>query len=81
MNSLEDPKISSHLVRLHAAAKRDVWVFARTIPAVLGGLAKGRSVAESAKPYLKDAFIPVSPQKGIALRGYLVERRPTTCSV
>ncbi len=67
MNSLEDPKISSHLVQLHAAAKRDMRVFARAIPAMLVGLAKGRSVQESVKPYLKDAFIPVGPEQGVAL--------------
>ena len=64
MNSLEDPKISSHLVQLHAAAKRDIRVFARAIPAMLVGLAKGRSVQESVKPYLKDTFSQSALHKG-----------------
>ena len=67
MNSLEDPKISGHLAQLHAAATGDNWVYARAIPKVLAGLVMGRSAAESASPYLRNAFLPVTPQKSMAL--------------
>jgi predicted O-methyltransferase YrrM len=59
-----DSKAATTLQRLHTAAKGDLWKFARGIPAVALGLAKGVDVATSIAPYLNTAFIPVSPDSG-----------------
>jgi predicted O-methyltransferase YrrM len=67
MNSLSEPPISRKLVALHAAARRDRGVFMRALPSVIAGFLQGRQVAISARPYLKDAYIPVDPQQGVFL--------------
>lgn len=72
MNSLEEPRIASVLQDLHRAAKRDTLVFVRALPAVAAGLLRGRGVVDSAKPYLRDAYIPIDAAQGRAL--YLIAR-------
>jgi predicted O-methyltransferase YrrM len=67
MNSLEDPRIAVILDELHRAARRDTRVFLRALPAVAAGLLRGRGVVESAKPYLRDAFIPIDAAQGRVL--------------
>ena len=67
MPSLNDPAIHSTLARLHAKAGMDWAVFARALPSALLGAAQGRSVIDSAKPFLKDAYIPIDPAQGRAL--------------
>jgi predicted O-methyltransferase YrrM len=67
MNSLADPRIAATLAELHRAAGRDTRVFLRALPAVALGLLRGRGVVESAKPYLRDAFIPIDAAQGRAL--------------
>jgi predicted O-methyltransferase YrrM len=71
-NSLNDPKVARTLAKLHAAAKWDWLVFARALPAVVWGWLRGRSAMESAKPYLRDAFIPIDADQGRAL--YMLAR-------
>jgi predicted O-methyltransferase YrrM len=66
-NSLDDPKVAQTLARLHAKANWDWLVFARALPSVLWGWMKGRSAMDSAKPYLKDAYIPIDADQGRAL--------------
>lgn len=63
-SGLNDPDIAHTLTRLHRKSRRDAWVFARALPAIIAGRFRGRSTFESAEPYLKDAFIPVSREFG-----------------
>ncbi|MBI1239939.1 MAG: methyltransferase [Alphaproteobacteria bacterium] len=67
MNSLTDPAIAAVLDSLHRKARGDTFVFLRALPAVVWGAFQGRSVVESAKPYLKDAYIPIDRAQGQAL--------------
>lgn len=67
MNSLETPRIATVLKDLHRAARCDTLVFLRALPAVTIGLLRGRGVVESAKPWLRDAFIPIDASQGRAL--------------
>lgn len=67
MNSLEDPRIAATLGTLHRRAARDWIVFARALPGVIAGMLGGKSLMEAAKPYLKDAYIPIDRQQGQAL--------------
>jgi predicted O-methyltransferase YrrM len=71
-DALTDPRVTATLDRLHAAAKGDRWVFARAAPAALWSLVRGGSLIEGALPYLKDAYIPISPDQGRFL--YLTAR-------
>jgi predicted O-methyltransferase YrrM len=66
-NSLNDPKVAATLKRLHRAAAYDWLVFARALPAVLAGWLQGRSAMESAKPYLRNAYIPIDEAQGRTL--------------
>jgi predicted O-methyltransferase YrrM len=66
-NSLNGPNVAQTLARLHARAKWDWLVFARALPSVIWGWAHGRSAMDSAKPYLKDAYIPIDADQGRAL--------------
>jgi len=59
-----DARIRNTLDKLHHAAKGDRWKIATGIPSVLVGLLRGRDLATSIQPYLKRAFIPVSPESG-----------------
>lgn len=67
MNSLVTPRIATVLADLHRAARCDTLVFLRALPAVTAGLLRGRGVVESAKPWLRDAFIPIDASQGRAL--------------
>lgn len=75
MKSLETPRIASVLSDLHVRASRDWRVLPRALPAVIGGALRGRTAMESAKPHLKDAFIPVDPAQGRALYQFARARR------
>ncbi len=75
MNSLETPRIASVLADLHHCASHDWRVFLRAFPSVIGGALRGRDAMESAKPHLKDAFIPISPAQGLALYQFARARR------
>jgi len=74
MSSLEDPKVRTLLDRLHAAARGDVRHFLRGIPSAAAGWLRGGGAGafDALAPYLKDAFIPVSPEAGRFL--YLTAR-------
>ncbi len=67
-----DPRVTTTLERLHAAARGDYWVFARAAPAALWSLLRGGTVLEGITPYLKDAYIPITPDQGRFL--YLTAR-------
>lgn len=64
--------MTATLDRLHAAAKGDRWVFLRAAPAGLWSVLTGRSMLDGVLPYLKDAYIPISPEQGELL--YLTAR-------
>ena len=70
--ALRDPKVTATLERLHAAAKNDRWEFLRAAPAGLRSLLTGGSMIDGVQPYLKDAYIPISPEQGDLL--YLTAR-------
>jgi predicted O-methyltransferase YrrM len=61
---LDEPKVRQALDRLHKAARGDRWVFLRGAPAAIGAVARGKSAMEGMKPYLKNAYIPISPEQG-----------------
>ncbi|MEZ5999260.1 O-methyltransferase [Hyphomonas sp.] len=64
-SGLNDADVAHTLRQLHhQAAGRDALVFARALPAIISGKFTGRSVFESAEPYLSKAFIPVSEEFG-----------------
>jgi predicted O-methyltransferase YrrM len=71
-DALSDPRVIATLDRLHEAAKGDRWVFLRAAPAALWSLVRGGTLIEGALPYLKDAYIPVTPDQGKFL--YLTAR-------
>ena len=63
-SGLNDPQIVRTLDRLHAAARGDRWIFLRAAPAIVLGRLSGRSAMETVKPFLKNAYIPISPEQG-----------------
>jgi predicted O-methyltransferase YrrM len=67
MNSLADPRIAATLETLHRQAAHDRIVFARALPGVLGGMLRGKEFMAAAKPYLKDAYIPIDRAQGRVL--------------
>ncbi len=73
MTSLDDPKVSAVLDRLHRAARRDLLFFLRHLPrmakAVLG---REAPPAEEQSRLFKDVYIPISRAQGRFL--YLVAR-------
>ncbi len=71
-DALSDTRVTATLDRLHEAAKGDRWVFARAAPAALWSALTGGTLLEGALPYLKDAYIPVTPDQGKLL--YLTAR-------
>ncbi len=71
-DALRDPRVTATLARLYAAAKGDRWVFVRAAPAGLWSLLTGGSMLDGVVPYLKDAYIPISPEQGELL--YLTAR-------
>jgi predicted O-methyltransferase YrrM len=73
MSSLDDPRVTAVLDRLHRAARGDWAFFARHLPMMVGMLA-GWDRASSAEQSerLKDVYIPISRAQGRFL--YLVAR-------
>jgi predicted O-methyltransferase YrrM len=71
---IRDSRITATLSRLHEAAKADRWKIARGIPAVAFGFLRGRPLAQSIQPYLREAFIPVSADSGQFLYQLAVTR-------
>jgi predicted O-methyltransferase YrrM len=74
MTTLDDPKVRSVLDRLHAAARGDLWFFARQprmVARLLLGKEEATPTAELAAR-LKDVYIPISREQGRFL--YLVAR-------
>jgi predicted O-methyltransferase YrrM len=67
MNTLDREDVKTTLARLHRRAGRDWMTFAAALPRVIVGAVQGRSVMESAKPALKNAFIPIDASQGRAL--------------
>jgi predicted O-methyltransferase YrrM len=67
MTALNDPRLKETLADLHARADGDWRVFARALPAVAWGALCGRGAVESAKPFLKHAYIPIDSAQGRAL--------------
>lgn len=67
MPALSHPAVQATLTRLHAKAGLDWTVFARALPTVLAGAFQGRNIMASAKPFLKDAYIPINAAQGRAL--------------
>jgi predicted O-methyltransferase YrrM len=61
---LADPQIAETLARLHAQAGRDGRVLLSALPAVAIGAVLGKSMFDSAEPYLSKAYIPVSEDVG-----------------
>src|ERR1700684_1739138 len=61
---LDEPKVRQTLDRLHEATKGDKWVFLRGAPAAIGAVLRGRSAIEEIKPYLSQAYIPISADQG-----------------
>ena len=71
-DALTDPNVIATLDRLHEAAKGDRWVFLRAAPSALWSVLRGGTVLQGVTPYLKDAYIPVTPEQGKFL--YLTAR-------
>lgn len=67
MTALNDPRLIATLADLHSRASGDWRVFAKALPAVAWGVLRGRGAVESAKPFLKQAFIPIDAAQGRAL--------------
>ena len=67
LRGLDLPPVKATLARLHEAAKADKWVFLRAAPAALRSRLYGGSYLDGVLPYLKDAFIPISPEQGALL--------------
>jgi len=71
-DALTDARVVATLERLHEAANGDRWVFLRAAPAALWSVVRGGTLIEGAIPYLKDAYLPVTPEQGKFL--YLTAR-------
>jgi predicted O-methyltransferase YrrM len=67
MNGLDRSEVHATLARLHEAAKGDKWVFLRAAPAALRAKLSGGTMLEGVLPYLKDAYIPITPDQGAFL--------------
>jgi predicted O-methyltransferase YrrM len=72
LDALTDPTETMTLDRLHEAAKGDRWVFLRAAPAGIWSVLTGGSILDGITPYLKDAYIPITPEQGKFL--YLTAR-------
>jgi predicted O-methyltransferase YrrM len=72
LDALTDPTVTMTLDRLHEAAKGDRWVFLRAAPAGIWSVLTGGSILDGITPYLKDAYIPITPEQGKFL--YLTAR-------
>jgi predicted O-methyltransferase YrrM len=69
---LAAPRVRATLDELHRRAKGDVFVFLRAFPAIASAFVRRRPVFDALEPYLKNAFIPVTPDQGRML--YLMAR-------
>jgi predicted O-methyltransferase YrrM len=69
---LEDPRVKAVLTRLGNAAKRDVFILARMIPALLLAKLKGVSQEKAIKPLMAKGYFAVFPTVGNLL--YLTAR-------
>lgn len=67
MSTLNTPAVRDTLTRLHRRAAGDWRVFLRALPRVMTGSLAGRSAVESAKPFLREAFIPIDADQGRAI--------------
>lgn len=67
MNTLGDRAVKNTLERLHKRAAGDWRVFLRAVPRVISGALAGRGAVESAKPLLREAFIPIDAAQGRAI--------------
>jgi predicted O-methyltransferase YrrM len=74
MSSLEDPAVAGTLERLHRAARRDWFFFARHLPLMARLILsrEGAAPSEEQARLLKDVYIPISRAQGRFL--YLVAR-------
>jgi len=64
---LEDPQVAAVLDELHAAAKGDLWVFARAAPSVLWQRLRGVPLATGVSAHMDQAYIPVPREVGALL--------------
>ena len=64
---LNDPQVATVLDDLHAAAKGDLWVFARAAPSVLWQRMRGVPLATGVSAHLDNAYIPVPREVGALL--------------
>lgn len=64
---LDDPQVAAVLDELHAAAKGDLWVFARAAPSVLWQRLKGVPLATGVSAHMDQAYIPVPREVGALL--------------
>jgi predicted O-methyltransferase YrrM len=73
LSTLDDPRVTAVLDRLHAAARGDLFFFARHLP-LLAGMLLGREGPPPAElaARMKDVYIPISRAQGRFL--YLVAR-------
>ena len=73
-NTLADPQVKAVLDRLHREAKGDRWRIARALPSVALAWMKGgaKAIEPALRPYLGDAYLPLSPAQGRFL--YLTAR-------
>jgi len=73
-NTLADPQVKTVLDRLHREAKGDRWRIARALPSVALAWMKGgaKAIEPALRPYLSDAYLPLSPAQGRFL--YLTAR-------
>jgi predicted O-methyltransferase YrrM len=74
MNSIDDPRVSAVLDRLHAAARRD-WLFFARRPGMVARIFLGRDEAPSPAALaheMREVYIPISRLQGRFL--YLVAR-------
>ena len=72
MTTLEDPKVSALLARLHGEARGDVKYFLRAAPGMAANWLRGRPAFEALEPHLANAYLPVEPAAGRLL--YLTAR-------
>lgn len=64
---LSDPQVAAVLDELHAAARGDLWVFARAAPSVLWQRLRGVPLAVGVSAHMDKAYIPVPREVGSLL--------------
>lgn len=69
---LNDARVAQTLTSLHRKARGDAFVFLRGLPSAAVAALQGKPIIEGFKPYLKHAYIPVTPDQGRML--YLTAR-------